>query len=119
MFLAWLQGISSPLQILLIIILALVFKDQIWEFILVRIGYNSPDEKGVRERSSKEWFDDVTELFGRLESNHIAHVQEAIDRVHTNQSNMFGILREIAAVQRDTIEIVKDLKEYGIHCRKD
>lgn len=117
--LAWLQGISAPLQILLIVVLVLVFKDQIWEFILVRFGYSPAEEKAVAERSSKEWFDDVTSMFGKLESNHIAHLQEKLDLVHGNQKDMFGVLRKITETQRDTIEIVKDLKEYGIKCRKD
>lgn len=119
--LAWLQGLSSPLQILLIVILILVFKDDIWEFVLRRFGYASPQVKGkgenLAEKSSKEWFDEVTTLFGTLETNHISHLQEKVNAIHENQTNLFGIMRNIAEVQRDTIEILKDFKEYGVTCR--
>lgn len=119
--LAWLQGLSSPLQILLIVILSLVFKDDIAAFVKKRLGYGetTPTGKGenLPERSSKEWFDDIAGMMTTLETNHLSHLQAKVDVVHENQANMFSILRDIAAVQRDTIELIKDIKEFGVVCR--
>lgn len=64
--LSWLQGLSAPLQLILVAILLIVFKDDILAFIKARFGAGNEVEvnlgENIAERSSKEWFDGITEI---------------------------------------------------------
>lgn len=116
-FFTWLQGLSAPLQIILVVVLALVFKDDMWKWFKKKLpGYEASDE-GIAEKSSKDWFDEIVGMMGTLETNHIAHVQGTADQILENQKAVIKSLESMSASQRDILEILRAFKEYGINCR--
>lgn len=129
--LSWTQGLSTPLQILLIIILVLVFKEQIWAYLSNQFGLDrnnedqndNDDGEAVPERASKEWFNDIVKVMSQRDEHQAQQIATLLDlmqglKAHYNDDTT-RVLEEIRDELKDGFKDIRlkhaEWDRYGIN----
>lgn len=127
--LAWLQNLSAPLQIILVVILCIVFRKEIAAF--VRSRFTDEDEQGVTvnigshagenlpEKSSKDWFDGIQDIVND-QSRQLTQVLELMTGLsqHYNHETT-DLLSKILEEVRATNTKFAELEKYGFPTRAE
>lgn len=116
--LTWLQGLSAPLQILLIVVLAVVFQDQIAAYFSNKFGWNKQSGEAVPDRSSKDWFDDIADISNR-QTDLMQQVLGAMGTLsqHYNHETT-DLLTDIRDGIREIIQKQNEWERFGIPTRE-
>lgn len=122
---SWLQTLSPAMQLALVVILLIVFKDDLVNFYRSRFGgdndveINLGNDHGIEEHSSKEWFDGITEIANK-QGKQIGTLLELMGGLaqHYNHETT-ELLSQILEESKKANSKLNELEKYGFPTRNE